>query len=136
MGKMPVTGLSEPSNASSPKNTVPSVFAVKRSAAIRILTARGKSYCEPSFLMSAGARFIVILFTGKFIALFFIAARTLSLLSFTAASGKPTKSKDTMPLFMSVSTSTGTPSSPQSVKLVILESIFPPLHTKFKSSRA
>ncbi len=73
--------------------------------------------------MSAGARFIVILFIGNFNTLFLIAERTRSLLSFTAASGKPTRSYETIPLFISVSTSTATPSSPFKAKQVILESI-------------
>ena len=52
-----------------------------------------------------------------------IAERTRSLLSLTAVSGSPTRSKETIPLFMSVSTSTGTPSRPLNAKLYILDNI-------------
>ena len=91
-GIMPVTGRNAPSSASSPKKTMPSVSAVSWSLAFKILIASGKSKCEPSFFISAGARFMVILFTGKYSALFFMADSTLSLLSLTDAEGKPTKS--------------------------------------------
>jgi len=55
--------------------------------------AIGRSKAEPSFFMSAGARFIVIRFCGKGKPEFFIAAFTRSFDSFTALSGSPTVAK-------------------------------------------
>ncbi len=61
---------------------------------------------RPGFLLSAGARFTVSLLTGKRKPLFFIAARTRSRASLTAASGSPTMSKPGSPFDMYTSTST------------------------------
>ena len=66
----------------------------------------GRSKAEPSFLMSAGARFTVILLSGKSYSELAIAAPTRSLPSFTAPCGNPTVVKDGRPLAISVSTST------------------------------
>ena len=53
--------------------------------------ANGKSYDVPSFLMSAGARFITIWHEGTLYPFTFSADMILSWLSFTAESGKPYK---------------------------------------------
>ena len=68
--------------------------------------AIAKSRVEPSFFKFAGARLMVIRFKGNSKLLFLIADLTLSLASFTATSAKPTISKTTIPLQISVSTST------------------------------
>eukprot|EP00831_Metopus_contortus_P015778 TRINITY_DN16563_c0_g1_i5.p3 TRINITY_DN16563_c0_g1~~TRINITY_DN16563_c0_g1_i5.p3 ORF type:complete len:135 (+),score=44.59 TRINITY_DN16563_c0_g1_i5:87-491(+) len=62
----------------------------KRQDSIRIPSAIGKSNNDPFFLTSAGAKLIVILPSGKLYPLFIIAVLTLSLASFTDASGSPT----------------------------------------------
>ncbi len=62
-------------------------------SAISMPIAIGRSKAEPSFLMSAGARFTTTCFRGKSKPVFLSAARTRSLLSLTAASGRPTVAK-------------------------------------------
>jgi len=52
--------------------------------------AIGRSNCDPSFFMSAGARFTVIFLFGNLNPEFLIAALTLSRLSLTELSGSPT----------------------------------------------
>jgi len=66
-----------------------------------------KSREEPSFLISAGARFTVIFLVGNSKAEFLIAELTLSFASLTAASGRPTILNLGSPLARSISTSTG-----------------------------
>ena len=66
----------------------------------------GRSYTVPAFFVSAGARFTVSLETGNLSPEFFIAARTLSLASRTAASGRPTISKPGSPWATEHSTDT------------------------------
>ena len=93
MGITPLTGRISPLRDSSPMNTV-SLSSAEKSwplAASRD-TAMGRSYTEPSFLRSAGARFTVMRVEGISKPLFFIAERTRSRDSFTAASGSPTVS--------------------------------------------
>jgi len=68
--------------------------------------AMGRSREDPSFLISAGARFTVILFTGKSNWEFFMAEVTLSFDSFTATSGRPTILNLGRPRARSTSTST------------------------------
>jgi hypothetical protein len=75
----------------------------------------------PSFFISAGARFTVILLTGYCKLAFLIAERTRSLLSDTAVSGSPTISKRGNPPDMSASTSTLYASIPNRPRLIILE---------------
>ena len=60
------------------------------SVAFKIAIAMGKSKRDPSFFMPDGARFIVYRRDGNSYPQFFMAARTLSRASFTAASGRPT----------------------------------------------
>ena len=90
---------------------------------MRIPTATGRSKVVPSFFMSAGARLTVIFLAGRLYPVFFIAARTLSLLSFTALSGKPTVENEGRPLEISTSTSTSRASMPSVVAVSTLESI-------------
>ena len=59
--------------------------------------ANGKSYDVPSFLMSAGARFITIWHEGTLYPFTLSADMILSWLSFTAESGSPTR-KNFIPL--------------------------------------
>ena len=91
IGKMPFMVLKEPSNDNSPRNAV---FLIKFSSTMpsraKIPTAMGKSYIEPSFLISAGARLITTFWLGNENPEFLIAERTLSFASDTAASGNPT----------------------------------------------
>jgi len=75
--------------------------------------AMDKSKEEPSFLMSAGARFTVIFLVGKVKDEFLMAELTLSLASFTATSGRPTILNLGSPLARSTSTSTGYASIPK-----------------------
>ncbi len=77
------------------------------SSQISIAIAMGRSKAAPSFLRAAGARFTVIGRSGNANPMFLSAARTLSLLSFTEASGKPTIEKCGTP-FVCISTSTST----------------------------
>ena len=112
VGNTPVTGRKSPFNASSPKNTIPSVSACNFPFALSRLTATGKSNDEPSLRTYAGARLTVILCAGKSNALFLSALLTRSLDSLTAVSGKPTISYEGIPRARSVSTVTGTPSNP------------------------
>jgi len=77
--------------------------------------------------MSAGAIFTVILFKGNSMPEFFMADRTLSFDSFTAASGRPTIWQDGRPLEMKVSISTQYPSIPKKQQLYTFDSILPPL---------
>ena len=116
-------GRSEPSSASSPKNTRSgaknTTCPVARSRHIAI----ARSKCAPSFLRSAGARLTVTLCVGKRNPLFFTALLTRSRDSLTAASGKPTMSQLGSPLLTSASTSTPIPSSPFSAKHFTFASI-------------
>jgi len=75
--------------------------------AFRMPIAMDRSREEPSFLISAGARFTVIFLVGNSKAEFLMAELTLSLASFTATSGRPTILKRGSPLARSTSTSTG-----------------------------
>ena len=87
----PLTGLTFPSRDSSPiirKFFSNSDLISPEAASIPIDIGRSKY--EPCFFMSAGARFTVILLWGKSYLQFFIADLTRSLLSLTAASGRPT----------------------------------------------
>ena len=70
-------------------------------------SAMGRSYQGPSFLMSAGARLIVICATGKGKPLLRRAVRTRSRDSRTAASGRPTTSTMGRPSRTSTSTRMG-----------------------------
>jgi hypothetical protein len=56
----------------------------------KIATAIGRSYKDPSFFVSAGARLIVIFSTGKLYPLFFMADLTLCFDSLIAVSARPT----------------------------------------------
>ena len=67
--------------------------ALISSSAANIPSAIGRSNALPSFFISAGARFTVILFDGNVRFEFFSAAITLSLDSLTAESGNPTIKK-------------------------------------------
>src|SRR5437763_399202 len=70
-------------------------------------SAIGRSKLGPSFLMSAGARFTVVRPRGQKYPLLEIAVVTRSLLSLTAASGKPTTTMTGLPpaALTSISTS-------------------------------
>src|SRR5713101_5751308 len=77
------------------------------SATAIIPSAIGRSKLGPSFLMSAGARLIVVRLRDHLYALLAIAVRTRSLLSFTAAAGRPTMTifGSPAPALTSISTS-------------------------------
>ena len=127
MESAPLTGLILPSRESSPVNKYPSrtVCSINPSDAM-IPTAIGRSNAEPSFLRSAGARLTVICFRGKLKPIFFKEALTLSRLSFTAASGRPTIEKCGSPREeISTSTSTLKASIPITLALSTFESIKP-----------
>ena len=104
----PRMGLTLPSRDSSPRITI----FFKRSLSIiplaeRIPMAIGKSNAEPSLRISAGARLTVILRTGRANWVLRMAAETRSLLSLTAASGRPTMDMPGSPCERLTSTSTG-----------------------------
>ena len=88
----PRTGRTVPSKANSPRMR----YCDNLSGEIEPLIAAimpiaiGKSNAEPSFRISAGAKFTVIRLVGNVRPAFLIAAITRSRLSFTALSGKPT----------------------------------------------
>ena len=86
----------------------------------------GRSYTEPSFFISAGAIFTVILDMGKVNPLFLIDALTLSRLSLTAASGSPTISNFGSPELKSASTVTLKLSRPKSPWLFAFSKIKSP----------
>jgi len=113
VGKIPRTLFILPSSDNSPairKLLIVSFFMIFN--AVRIPNAMGRSKDEPSFLTSAGARFIVILSLGNSNPAFLIADLTLSLLSFTEVSGRPTILKAGRPKEISTSTSIFMPSMP------------------------
>ena len=68
--------------------------------------AMGRSYDGPALRVSAGARFTVIRRMGNSQPEFLMAARTRSLASWTAVSGRPTMEKDGSPGEISTSTET------------------------------
>ena len=68
--------------------------------------AIAKSNAEPSFFISAGAKFISILLLLRSYPLFFIAVFTLSFASLTLVSGSPTISQFGILLLTSTCTST------------------------------
>src|SRR3989304_8571471 len=93
IGKTPLIVLNLPSNDNSPINNV----LLDMSSEIEICLevnkspkAIGKSKAGPSFLISAGAKLIVVLLEGVETPEFFNAARTLSFDSSTALSGSST----------------------------------------------
>ena len=77
----------------------------------------------PSFFTSAGAILTVMRETGYSKLQFFMLALTLSRLSFTAASGKPTISNLGSPLLKSASTTTEKESIPKIPKLLAFANI-------------
>ena len=79
---------------------------------ISIPTAIAKSKDEPSFLISAGAKFTLIFFPTNFIPLFFIATLILSLDSFMLVPSIPTISQCGIPADKSTCASTIVPSIP------------------------
>ena len=90
-GKTPLTLLREPFNPTSPI----AIYFSKILDFIMDIDANmpniiGKSKCVPSFKISAGARFIVILCGGKISPKLESAALILSILSLTALSPRPT----------------------------------------------
>ena len=108
MGRAPFTGRISPVSANSPATKHRSSRGSSAlSAAATIPIAIGRSKLGPSFLMSAGARLIVVRSRGQRNALLAIAVVTRSLLSFTAVSGKPTTTifGSPEPVFTSISTS-------------------------------
>ena len=109
MDNTPLTGFTRPSRESSPAIRYPFTISwVRMPSAISMPMAIGRSKADPSFLISAGARLTTTCLSGKSNPVFLRAARTRSLLSLTAASGRPTVEKKGSPLLaMSTSTSTG-----------------------------
>ena len=78
----------------------------------------GRSKAGPSLRKSAGARLMTVRLRGKEYPEFCMAVRTRSVLSLTAASGRPTRIGAAKPRGeTSTSTSTGTASMPQKVAL-------------------
>ncbi len=91
--------------------------------AARTPRAIGRSKPAPSFFISAGAKFMVILRFGKSKPEFFIADLTLSFDSFTAVSGRQTILMAGRPLHTSTSISISLASIPTTAEEYILESI-------------
>ena len=111
---IPFTSLTLPSNANSPSIIVLFIKSEKNNWALddSIPKAKAKSYMLPVFFISAGAKFMVILFGGKNLSLLFIAAITLSFASLTAWSGNPTTSNFGKPSDIFTSIVIGMPSIP------------------------
>ena len=113
IGRAPLIGRISPVRASSPMTKQRSSRGNSaRSAAATIPTAIGRSKLGPSFLISAGARLIVVRSRGQRKPLFEIAVVTRSLLSRTAASGRPTTMTTGLPEPVLTSTSTWMASTP------------------------
>ena len=106
---IPLTALTLPDNSSSPITRTFSLINPESSFAFKIPRATGRSNPAPSFLRSAGERLIKTLSGGNSNPLLITAARTLSLVSFTAPSARPTTSTAGMPLLRSTSTLTRLP---------------------------
>ena len=105
IGRIPEIAWISPLRLNSPAIITPfrcSGFRI--SPAASTAAARGRSNPAPSFLISAGAKFTVILFGGRAIPLFFRAVLTLSWASFTWADGNPTMVKLGRPSLTSAST--------------------------------
>ena len=117
----PGTARSSPASESSPKNAQSAGSFLICPSAESMPSSTGRSYTVPAFFTSAGARFTVIRLTGNLKPMFFIAARTRSRASLTAASRSPTISKPGRPLDIFTSTVTPYPPIPLTPKLLILE---------------
>ena len=99
IGKIPFTLFIVPSNDNSPIKIVSSKeVCLICSLQIKIPIAIGKSNEEPSFFISAGARFITIRLLKNSYPEFFIEVLTRSFDSLTLISGKPTISQQGIPL--------------------------------------
>ena len=124
MGKMPLIGFSLPSKESSEAKRNPSVLkSTPRDRAARPI-AMGRSNPEPVFLISAGARLIVIFFGGSFIPLLDRVCIALSLLSFAAPCARPIILIDGMPRVASTSMSISVASMPSIEALLTLLNIY------------
>ena len=105
----PETPLNLPSRDSSPRTRLSfNEFSGKLPVAAKRLNAMGKSKWVPSFLKSAGARFMVMGRAKILYPRFLRAERTLSRLSFKAVSARPTMLNDGIPID-AASASTFTP---------------------------
>ena len=112
-GSAPITGMSEPSSESSPSATCAATSSRgSTSIAASTASAIGRSKCEPSLGRSAGERLTVIRLAGSARPMAVIAARTRSLASETALSGRPTRLKAGSPAAMAHCTSTSRASTP------------------------
>ena len=112
-GSAPITGMSVPSSESSPSATCAATSSCgSTSMAASSASAIGRSKCEPSFGRSAGERLTVIRFAGSASPMAVIAARTRSLASLTALSGRPTRLNAGRPAAMAHCTSTSRASTP------------------------
>ena len=122
--KMPLISFISPARESSPKKAKSSrVLCGSFLSATKRAKAMARSKPLPSFFMSAGARFTIIFCGGREKPLFLSAARTLSLASFIAASGRPTMSKAGRPAARSASMVTVNASIPIRAKLLDLDII-------------
>ena len=124
----PFTGFNRPSNDSSPMNAHFSEKSSTTPIDCKIAIAIARSSWEPSFLKFAGAKLIVIRFTGNLIPVFSIAERTLSLDSFIEASGRPTMLNERSPFARSHSHSTTYPFNPSKQHVFTFEYIFSPCY--------
>jgi len=112
-GRTPRTGRNRPSSPSSPRKATPSMAAdgiVPAAASIDKAMPRSKPL--PRLGRLAGDRPTVIRRCGHCSQLLTIAARIRSRASRRAVSGSPTKNRQGSPFAMSVSISTGYPSTP------------------------
>ena len=92
IGSAPRTGRTSPERESSPITAASGGSGLACPEAMRMPSRIGRSYTVPAFFRSAGAKFTVTRLTGKSRPQFFTEARTRSRASFTAASGRPTRS--------------------------------------------
>ena len=124
----PFTGFNLPSNDSSPMNAHLSEKSSTTPIDCKIAIAIARSSWEPSFLKFAGAKLIVIRFTGNLIPVFSIAERTLSLDSFIEVSGRPTMLNERRPFARSHSHSTTYPFNPSKQHVFTFEYIISPCY--------
>ena len=127
IGNTPCTPRKFPSSDNSAVNRQSAVLSAGIvPCALSSPTAIGRSSPGLSFLMSAGARLIVIFSARRSMFEFLIAVRTRSFDSRTEAFGSPTMSKLGMPFELSTSTEMIKPSTPSVAAPYIFANNLPP----------
>ena len=119
-GNTPATGCRRPSSDNSPRAAnSPASSIGTTSIAASTASAIGRSKCEPSFSISAGARLMTMRLGGRDSPIDVSAARTRSRASPTALSGNPTTRKFGRPEEICTCTSTFSASIPAKLKVLM-----------------